>query len=91
VTLGTEDGESLQARMPWLEIDGQDYPIDYLHHGMRVAIRHIPPNAFVSFHFVAAYNRIDTGTDSDWFAVDVSHARIVALPVDKLIHGSVTG
>ena len=91
VTLGTEDGEALHTRMRWLEIDGQDYPIEYLHHGMRVSIRYVAPNTVVSFHFVAAYNRIDAGTDSDWFAVDVPHARIVALPVDKMIHGSVTG
>ena len=78
VTLGTEDGESLQARMPWLEIDGQDYPIDYLHHGMRVAIRHIPPNAVVSFHFVAANNRstqaqIPIGLPSTFRTLESSH------------------
>ncbi len=91
LTLGTEDGEALHTRMPWLEIDGPDYPIEYLHHGMRVTIRHIAPNTAVSFHCVAAYNRTGAGTDSDWFAVNAPHTRIATLPVDKLIHGLATG
>lgn len=91
VTLGTEDGDALRKRMPWLRIDGTDYPVEYLHHGMRISIHDVGANVAVSFHFIAAFNRIDTGTDSEWFAVDVPHSKIVSLPVDKLIFGSETG
>lgn len=81
----------LCTRMPWLRIDGPNYPIEYLHHGMRFAIPHISPNTAVSFHFVVAYNRSESGSDSHLFAVDVPHAIVKSFAISKLIHGSVTG
>ncbi len=80
---GTEDGDALQARMPWLEINGDNDPVEYLHHGFRFAIPYVAPSATVEFHFVLAYNQIDSGTDSEWFAVDVPHHKLLELPVVK--------
>jgi len=81
--LGTEDGDTLHARMPWLEIDGMDYLIEYLRHGFRIAIPYVAPNTPVGFHFVLAYNEVDKGTDSEWYAVDVPHRKLLELPVVK--------
>lgn len=83
--LGTEDGEALQARMPWLNIEGRDYPIEYLRHGFRIMIPYVGPNTTVGFHFVLAYNRLDAGSDAEWFAVDVPHAKLLELPVVRQI------
>ncbi len=86
---GTEDGEALQQRMPWLTIHGDNYPIEYLRHGFRIVIPYIAPNTTVGFHFVLAYNQIDKGCDSEWFAVDVPHSKISELPVVKYIFGAI--
>ncbi len=88
---GTEDGETLRARMPWLEIDGNDCPIEYLRHGFRVAIPYVAPNTTVGFHFVLAYNQVDAGTDSEWFAVDVPYRALMEFPVVKQIAGENAG
>lgn len=89
--LGTEDGDALHARMPWVGIEGNDYPIEYLRHGFRIAIPYIATDTTVGFHFVVAYNQVDAGTDSEWFAVDVPHRRLMELPVVKNIAGSNAG
>ena len=88
---GTEDGESLQARMSWLKIQGPDYPVEYLTNGFRIVIPYIAPNTTVGFHFVLAYNQIDAGCDSEWFAVDVPHSTLNQLPVAKHISGTIAG
>jgi hypothetical protein len=73
--------------MPWLGIEGSDYPIEYLRHGLRLVIPYVAPRTTVGFHFVLAYNHVDTGSDSEWFAINVPHARICELPVVKHIAG----
>lgn len=84
---GTEDGDALKARMPWLEINGDDYPVEYLRHGFRIVIPYVAPNTTVGFHFVVAYNQVDAGTDSEWFAVDVPHRKLLEFSVVKHIAG----
>ena len=88
---GTEDGEMLQARMPWLKIQGDDYPVEYLTNGFRVVIPYIPPEAKVGFHFVLAFNHKDDGCCSEWFAVDIPHARLADSPVLKHLSGEIAG
>ena len=88
---GTEDGEALHARMPWLTIEGDDYPIEYLRNGFRIVIPYVAPNTTVDFHFVLAYNHVDIGSDSEWFAVDVPHSRMCKLPIAKHIAGAIAG
>ena len=88
---GTEDGESLQSRMPWLRIEGADYPVEYMINGFRVSIPHVKPNTTVGFHFVLAYNHVDKRCDSEWFAVDVPHVKICEFPVLKHFSGANAG
>lgn len=88
---GTEDGDALQARMPWLKIHGDAYPIEYLPSGFRIVIPYIAPNTAVGFHFVLAYNSVDKGCDSEWFAVDVPHAKLSEFPVVAHLTGAVAG
>lgn len=88
---GTEDGESLHVRMPWLKIEGNNYPIEYLRNGFRISIPYVAPNTPVGFHFVLAYNSDDTGTDSEWFALDVAHSTMRELPVTKHFTGTIAG
>lgn len=85
---GTEDGDSLKARMPWFKLTGTDYPVKYLRSGFRVVLPHVAPNTTVGFHFVLAYNHIDTSSDSEWFAVDVPHRKVLELAVVKHINGA---
>ena len=88
---GTEDGDALQARMPWLTIHGDAYPVEYLPNGFRIVIPYVAPNAAVGFHFVLAYNSVDKGCDSEWFAVDVPHAKLSDFPVLTHLAGAVAG
>ncbi len=85
--LGTEDGDALRRRMPWLPSDEQSYPIDYLSNGFRISIPYIAPNNNVGFHFVLAYNQVDRGDDSEWFAVDVPHEKLCEFPIEKQLCG----
>lgn len=89
--IGTEDGDALRARMPWLKIEDDDYPVEYLSNGFRVAIPYIAPKRSVGFHFVLAYNHIDEKCDSEWFAVDVPHAKLSEFPVESHLDGVVSG
>ena len=86
---GTEDGDALQARMPWLKTQGIDYPVEYLTNGFRVVIPYIAPNTTVGFHFVLAYNQIDKECDSEWFAVDIPHAKLSDFPVANHLAGAI--
>ena len=88
---GTEDGDALQARMTWLTIHGNDYPIEYLPHGFRIVIPYIAPNTTVRFHFVLAYNPVNKECDSEWFAVDVPHAKLSEFPVVTHLAGPIAG
>lgn len=83
LVLGTEDGEALKARMPWLQIQRDDYPIEYLDHGFRMVLPYIASGTTVGFHFVLAYNPTDMGCDSEWLAVDVPHSQLSKFPCTK--------
>jgi hypothetical protein len=84
---GTEDGEALKARMPWLEISGRHDPIDYLRNGFRIVIPYVAPSTTVSFHVALAFNHVDTRSGSECYAVDVPHNTMFALPVVKRLVG----
>lgn len=86
---GTEDGEALHARMPWLTVNDNESPIEFLRGGFRVAIPYVAPNTTVGFHFVLAYNQVDKGCDSEWFAVDFPHSKLCELPIVKHIAGTI--
>jgi hypothetical protein len=88
---GTEDGEALHARMPWLTIRDDEYPIEFLRCGFRIAIPYVAPNTTVGFHFVLAYNQVDKECDSEWFAVDFPHSELCELPIAKHIAGTIAG
>jgi hypothetical protein len=80
---GTEDGDALNLRMPWIETEGENYPIEYLGNGLRLVMPYAAPKNTVGFHFILAYNRVDVGCGSEWFAVDVPHDRISDLPYSR--------
>ena len=44
--IGTEDGEVLHSRMPWIETAAceKDYPVEYLSNGFRLSLPYVPPN-----------------------------------------------
>jgi hypothetical protein len=74
--------------MPWLRIAGIDHPIEYLRNGFRLVLPYVRPNTSVGFHFVLAYNHVDTGSPSEWFAVDVSDRKLLECTVLKHINGA---
>jgi len=85
--VGTEDAEALQARMPTLPLRDEDYPVEYLPHGFRIAFPYVAPHTNVGFHFVLAHNCVDTESDAEWFAVDVSHLKLSDFRVMKSLSG----
>jgi len=89
--IGTENGDVLQNRMPWIPTGANEYPIEYLPNGFRLSFAYIPPNDIVEFHFVLAYNRIECENQSEWFAVDVPHIKLGEFPVARRIVGANAG
>jgi len=74
--IGTEDGEMLRDRIEWFDFSYSAYPIGYLDDGLEIAIPSIPAGRVFDFHFVVAYNAVDRGDDSEWFAVDIPHGSL---------------
>lgn len=87
--IGTEDGEALQNRMPWIDIRPRNYPIDYLADGFRLVLPYIAPKTVVGFHFVLSYNRVESENDSEWFAVDIAYKDVSESPVVKRLSGAI--
>lgn len=44
----------------------------------------------VGFHFLLTYNHVDTGSGSEWFAVDIPHSKLLQLPVLRHLSGAIT-
>jgi hypothetical protein len=83
--IGTEDAETLCDRMEWFNFPRSAYPIGYLDDGLEVAIPSIPAGRVFDFHFVVAYNGVDRGDDSEWFAVDIPHKSLAeAVPASAV-------
>jgi len=81
VMVGTEDGEALSSRMPWLEFEG--YPqalVEYHKDGLNVPLQCVPAGVTVSLHYVIAENsNPEPAACSSWFAVDVPHERVLMI------------
>lgn len=78
--IGTEDGESLDQRIDWLSVNKSNYPVSYLLNGFRLSFSYVPPHQQVDFHFIVAHNAPTRDCDSEWFAVDIPHAKLLASP-----------
>ena len=77
LTIGTEDGESLERRLPWFTLDhAKNYPTSYDDGGLEVEFSYLPSKTPLSIHFAIAYTRIDAGDCATWFAVDIPHGTI---------------
>lgn len=79
VVVGTEDGEALQARMPWLQCQGHPLAlVQYQKAGFMVPLTKIPPGVKIGLHYVVAENsNPEPVACSAWFAVDMPHAQIL--------------
>ncbi len=82
VALGTEDADALRARGRRPAADGGDglsavAPVEYLTTGFRVHVTPLAAGESASGHFVLAWTAA-AQADSAWFAVDWSHATVLA-------------
>ncbi len=84
VMIGTEDGEMLASRHRWIKVTPKQYPIGYLEDGFELVLDFIPPNSNFDFHFVIAFNSVASTDCSEWFAVDIAHRQLLALPSDVI-------
>lgn len=80
LTIGTEDGEAIQDRIPWIVFDRDDYPINHLPDGFKIVLKQVPVLSNFSLHFVTAYNRIASTDESEWFAAEIPHQTILDAP-----------
>ena len=87
--IGTEDGELLNERMPWVEAtqSNRHYPVEYRPDGFRFSLPYVPPKTLVEFHFVLAHNAIESDNVAEWVAVNIRHKNLFGLPVLKRIAG----
>ena len=91
--IGTEDGDVLNERMPWIETTPRDqhYPVEYLDNGFRLSLPYVPPSTLVEFHFVLAYNTVESDNVAEWIAVGIPHRRLFGLPILKRLAGPNAG
>ncbi|MBU1564780.1 MAG: hypothetical protein KJ630_04030 [Proteobacteria bacterium] len=74
VSIGTEDQEMLNERLPELGIVEDPYPVQYSPSHIRISLKGIQMNKPTTFHFIVAVKRLPDDRDcSTWFAADVPH------------------
>lgn len=74
LVVGTEDAETLGARMPYLGLGEFEQIVRYANDSMEIQLATIPSRREVTLHFIIAENTYpEPGPDSAWFAVDIPH------------------
>jgi hypothetical protein len=81
VVVGTEDGEALSGRMPWLHIQGDPLAlVQYRDDGLNVPLKRIPAGVTIGLHYVVAENDNPEPLEcSAWYAVDVPHEQLLKI------------
>ncbi len=79
VLVGTETGEALYYRMPWIEAREETVGlVEYSSDGLNIPLRRVPAGARIGLHYVVAENdNPEPAECSAWFAVDTPHGEIV--------------
>jgi hypothetical protein len=78
VIIGTEDGEWLASRLDLGVISRENYPVSMEKNRIKIEIAEYAQNKELTLHFVVAQNTLPEKVDcSCWYAVDVSHNRII--------------
>ena len=74
LSIGTEDQESLEHRLPTLFAKEIQYPVTCSPSSIELNLSNIKTETPVSFHFIIAFKKLpDSRECSTWFAVDVPH------------------
>ncbi len=74
LTLGTEDQEMLDSRLPDLSIPEDPYPIEYTPSRMELNLKGVRMQNVTTFHIVISYKRLPDDRDcSAWFFADIPH------------------
>jgi len=81
VVIGTEDGEALTARLPWLRIP--DDPLAFVRYepdGLSIPLEGIPAGVEATLHYVVVENTYPEPVECcSWFAADLPHRRVLTL------------
>lgn len=79
VVVGTEDGEAMVRRMPWLETWEDPLAlVAYQRDGLNVRLTDIPAGEAVGLHYVVAENAHPEPVEcSAWYAVAIQHERLL--------------
>jgi len=79
VAVGTEDGEALSGRMPWLEFIGDPLAlVQYRTDGLNVPLKRIPAGVTIGLHYIVAENSNPEPVEcSAWYAVDIPHEQLL--------------
>jgi len=74
LTLGTEDQEMLDVRLPDLCISQIPYPIEYTDSSIAVNLTRVQMRRTTTFHIIVSYKKLpDDRECSAWYFADVSH------------------
>ena len=78
IVVGTEDGEALSSRMPWLEFMGDALAlVQYRKDGLNIPLKQIPAGESISLHYIIAENSNPEPVKcSAWYAVDIPHKQL---------------
>ena len=74
VVVGTEDAESLNARMPFLHLEEYENIATYRASSLQIKLNELEPSHDIGLHFIVAENPIPEPVEcSAWSAVNCSH------------------
>lgn len=78
VTIGTEDFEALNRRLPLLGLMEAENTVIYSDSGLTIVIPTVPKDTEFSIHFVIAWRSLpDPAEISTWIAVGIPHSKLV--------------
>ncbi len=79
VVVGTEDGEALSRRMPWIEfLEDPLALVEYQKDGLNVPLKKIPAGETIDLHYIIAENSNPEPVEcSAWYAVDIPHNKLI--------------
>ncbi len=78
IVVGTEDGEALSSRMPWLEFMEDPLAlVQYRKDGLNIPLKQIPAGETIGLHYIIAENSNPEPVEcSAWYAVDIPHKQL---------------
>lgn len=80
LTIGTEDLDQINSRMPKIKISEKYYPIEYTSSSISIKMDNLTLTDALSLHFIISYKMLpDERECSAWYFADIYHEEVQSL------------